>query len=492
MSKLPMAQNDLDIKVSVIIPIHNTRDYLGFCLDSILRQSLSEIEIICVDDGSTDGSADILASYAKQDDRIVVLTQQCKGAGPARNLGISYARGQFIDFVDSDDFLESDTLKLRYERAAETNADIVISGFKRYDAQRKELCRRIVFGWAVNALPCVFAPRQFADSLFTSFMPAPWNKFFRAEFITRHQLQFQSLARCNDVCFTMTALATADRLTVLDEAGYVYRDGRTGSAQNTSEQNPICVCRAYWALRDNLRIKGLYSQFRKSFCKATFSSCMATLALLKDFCKGKEFYNILHMKPFSDLFADKLHEKDFGEDVVDYRRYAVFSANEPFAKFLMVECESIRERIKQYVRTIDVRTEKLVGANQLIAAKDRRIDDLEARVKKWTHETVVRNQLIAAKDARIDDLERRVKKWTHETVVRNQLIVAKDARIDDLEARVKKWTHETVVRNQLIAAKDARIDEYIRHLAELQNSWAYRLGRMLTWPTRKLRSLIGG
>ena len=92
----------------------------------------------------------------------------------------------------------------------------------------------------------------------------------------------------------------------------------------------------------------------------------------------------------------------------------------------------------------------------------------------------------------VDDLERRVKLRTKEVVERNQLITAKDARIDDLENRIKLRTKEVVERSQLITAKDARIDEYVRQLADLRNSWAYRLGRMLTWPARKLRSLIGG
>ena len=81
---------------------------------------------------------------------------------------------------------------------------------------------------------------------------------------------------------------------------------------------------------------------------------------------------------------------------------------------------------------------------------------------------------------------------TKEVVERNQLITAKDARIDDLERRVKLRTKEVVERNQLIAAKDARIDGYVRQLADLRNSWAYRLGRMVTWPARKLRHVLGG
>ena len=194
-------------KVSIIIPVYNVEAYLRQCLDSVLNQTLRDIEIICVNDGSTDGSSDILASYASQDSRLVVVEQPRSGAGPARNLGMSRAKGQYLDFVDADDFLASDMLERRLACAEETQADIVISGFCRYDASGTALQRRTLFGWAVGKLPRVFAPDAFADSIFTTFQPAPWNKFFRAGFVAHHGLQFQSLPCCNDVCFTQTAMS---------------------------------------------------------------------------------------------------------------------------------------------------------------------------------------------------------------------------------------------------------------------------------------------
>lgn len=451
-------------RVSVIIPVYNVEKYLRRCLDSVVNQTLRDIEIICVDDGSTDGSSSILASYAMRDARVFVVEQPCSGAGPARNLGMSRAHGEYLDFVDADDFLAPDTLERRLACAEETRADIVISGFCRYDASGAVLQRRMAFGWAVDSLPRVFPPAAFADSIFTTFLPAPWNKFFRTDFVFRHGLQFQALPRCNDVCFTQTALAVAGRMTVLDESGYGYREGRPGSAQNTSVQDPTCVCQAYWKLRENLHQVGLYTCFRKSFCKAVFSSSVMTLGLLDESKIAENFYRVLHSQPYSELFEDRLSEDDFGIDAMDYRRYSVFCADTSFVAFLSAENAWLRAQIKRG----------------------------DSKLMERTKELVERNQLIAAKDRRIDDLERRVKLRTKEVVERNQLITAKDARIDDLENRIKLRTKEVVERSQLITAKDARIDEYVRQLADLRNSWAYRLGRMLTWPARKLRSLIGG
>ena len=93
-------------KVSVIIPVYNVEDYLRQCLDSVINQTLKDIEIICVDDGSTDKSLEILHEYEKKDSRITVLTQKNQYAGVARNVGMSVATGKYFVFLDSDDFFE--------------------------------------------------------------------------------------------------------------------------------------------------------------------------------------------------------------------------------------------------------------------------------------------------------------------------------------------------------------------------------------------------
>ena len=101
-----------EVKVSVIMPVYNVEKYLRQSLDSVLAQTLSEIEIICVDDGSTDGSYDILEEYAAKDQRITVLKQQNQYAGVARNHGLEKAGGKYVVFWDSDDFFEKNALQL--------------------------------------------------------------------------------------------------------------------------------------------------------------------------------------------------------------------------------------------------------------------------------------------------------------------------------------------------------------------------------------------
>ena len=130
-----VVQNKIDYepKVSVIIPVYNVELYLRICLESVLKQNLKEIEIICVDDGSTDKSLDILLEYAAKDNRITVLKQENLYAGVARNAGLAVARGEYLSFLDSDDFFEPDMHEEMYKKAKEDGSDVVVCGYWLYN-----------------------------------------------------------------------------------------------------------------------------------------------------------------------------------------------------------------------------------------------------------------------------------------------------------------------------------------------------------------------
>ena len=123
----------MNIKVSVIIPVYNVQDYLRECLDSILNQTLKELELICVDDGSTDKSLEILREYEKKDNRVIVLTQHNKGAGAARNKGLEIARGEYLSFLDSDDFFATGMLEESYRKCKKENAEVCVYQVVRYN-----------------------------------------------------------------------------------------------------------------------------------------------------------------------------------------------------------------------------------------------------------------------------------------------------------------------------------------------------------------------
>lgn len=118
-------------KVSIIVPVYNVEKYLKKCLNSLINQTLIDIEIICVNDGSTDNSEKILQQFAKQDSRVKILSQQNKGQSVARNVAIENATGDYLGFVDSDDWVDLDYFEKLYNRAKEFECDIACAGFKR-------------------------------------------------------------------------------------------------------------------------------------------------------------------------------------------------------------------------------------------------------------------------------------------------------------------------------------------------------------------------
>ncbi len=125
-------------KISVIIPIYNTEKHLRQCLDSIINQTLKEIEIICVNDESTDGSLDIVNEYAQKDERIKIINKKNNGAAAARNTGMDHAAGEYIGFVDSDDWIALDMYEKLYENAKSYNSDIVMCPLKVYNDSTNE------------------------------------------------------------------------------------------------------------------------------------------------------------------------------------------------------------------------------------------------------------------------------------------------------------------------------------------------------------------
>ena len=114
------------VKISVVIPVYNTQNYLNECIDSVLNQSFKDFEIICINDGSTDNSLSILSDYEVSDERIKVISQQNRGLGASRNEGLKLAQGEYVLFLDSDDYLTPDALEKLYNQAYANDLDLIL------------------------------------------------------------------------------------------------------------------------------------------------------------------------------------------------------------------------------------------------------------------------------------------------------------------------------------------------------------------------------
>ena len=255
-------------KVSIVIPVYNSDEYLEQCLDSVLGQTLQDVEVICVDDGSTDRSCEILERYANADERFRFLKQDHLFAGVARNKGLAEAQGEYVIFLDSDDFFHHEMLENMYVRAEETQADIVICGGQRFNTVTQKSVS--VPGWLqvdIIGDNTIFNRDDIPEEIFNVTNPAPWNKLFKRDFIESEHILFQDIHNANDVYFTEIALCMARRISFVNFSYVNYRVGSKLNLQSTRAKGPLCLFEAIEAVYDELQRRGLFSSLEKSFVR---------------------------------------------------------------------------------------------------------------------------------------------------------------------------------------------------------------------------------
>ena len=250
----------MSAKVSVIVPFYNVAPYLERCLGSLCSQSLGEVEIVCVDDGSEDGSLELAEAFARRDARVRVIRQSHAGAGPARNAGLDAATGEYVFFCDADDEAEPELLERLWARAEELSADVVLTG-RIFRCRHLGMRQAVRVSKALAAYPGVFSGLDFPTTLLVAGRTPLWDKLFRRSFVIGERIRFQDLPHSNDLYFAMTALATAGRIAVEDGAHYIHCPTRSGSLQNTKAKAPLAMLAAWDAISDGLCQRGLRSRY---------------------------------------------------------------------------------------------------------------------------------------------------------------------------------------------------------------------------------------
>lgn len=254
------------VKVSVIIPVYNVEKYLRECIDSILNQTLRDLELICVDDGSTDGSLEILHEYEKADSRVKVLTQHNMGAGAARNKGLAIATGEYLSFLDSDDFFASGLLEESYRRCQETRAEICIYQIMRYnDTTHETYFDKGSFRKENAPRKEVFSYKDMPEHILDSFQNWAWNKLISHDLVKRNGIKFQEIFRTNDLFFVASCMMLAERITLLEKKLVYYRIGIKNNCQSTNYRFPLDFLKAFYAVRQFLEERGMYAEVERSF-----------------------------------------------------------------------------------------------------------------------------------------------------------------------------------------------------------------------------------
>lgn len=250
-------------EISVIIPVFNVGKYIAECLESVLIQSFGDFEVIVVDDGSTDETPAIVDRYCKLDPRISSYSQDRQGAGVARNVGLSHARGEYLLFFDGDDIMLPDMLATLHARAAETNADITACRSTQFKNDDPTVITGEIHPGGEDTQP-VMSGSDYGDQLYRLFAGWPWDKLIKADFIKAHALEYQPLTSTNDAYFVFVALALAKSIALVPDSLVCHRFHDT-SIEATSHRTPHNAYIAYRATEERLLAEKVPDATMKSF-----------------------------------------------------------------------------------------------------------------------------------------------------------------------------------------------------------------------------------
>ncbi len=246
-----------DAKVSVIIPVYNTENYLDETLQSLENQSLNEIEIVCVNDGSTDSSLTILRNHAKMDSRIKIVDQKNRGVSVARNHGVKCAKGKYVIFADSDDLLPYYACEKAYECAEKYKADVVMLGNICFmDGEPIDLNS---FSYDENNID--FYTRTEDQNPYINLkveMTSVWNKIWKKSWLVDNDIWFkEGIARGEDGLFNIIAFSNVNSLVHDNNVFYCYRQNRPNSALTTANAKKIlqsAIPGAYELIKNRYRL----------------------------------------------------------------------------------------------------------------------------------------------------------------------------------------------------------------------------------------------
>ncbi|MCD7919243.1 MAG: glycosyltransferase [Clostridiales bacterium] len=421
------------IKVSVIMPVYNAERYLRQTLDSLLVRNETEFEVICVDDGSTDGSLDILREYEAKDFRVRVITQPNGGAGAARNNGMQYARGEYLSFLDADDFFEPDMLRLAYDRAHTLGTDITVFRCDQYfEATGEYAAARYTINDNLLPMEQPFAGTDIRQDIFKAFVGWAWDKVFRTDFVRENHLRFQEQRTTNDMLFVFSTIVKARRISTMN-AVLAHHRRDSGSLSVTREKSWDCFYHALCALRQQLKDWNLYDRFEQDFVNYSVHFALWNVTTLRG-----PSYHKLYEKLTAQWAGDlgiTAHEEDYFYHPGEYRkmRLLLSSTSEEFL------------------------FEELDAAKAQSAALQKEKDQLQGEV--------------AYLERRRDSLENRVELLRQES---------REQRADKKALRERNRSLQKELK--ALQAKNKAIKQ----------STIWKVGRVVTWLPRKLKRLLAG
>ena len=281
-------------KLSIIIPVFNIEKYISKCLESILNQSFQDFEIICVNDGSTDGSLDILQDFNSRDERIIIIDKANEGSGVARNAALEIACGDYVFFVDGDDWLEENSLEKMIEQAKKLDTDILIfGGLSCYEDKKQP------GGYSADKLPKkylnkIFSANDIKKDIF-KFPSTAWTKLYRREFLIKNDIKFQLIKVGQDQLPFFHSMITAERIALLPENLYCYRKNRKGAVTAVKKKKNFSPIYVFYGVEEVLKKLDKIDDYKGVFVKKYFKKATSWLGKFQDDLKAEYFEEYLKL-----------------------------------------------------------------------------------------------------------------------------------------------------------------------------------------------------
>lgn len=322
-----MKESRSDIAISIIIPIYNSENHLSETLDSLCRQSFNDWQAICVDDGSTDLSADIVRSFISKDHRFTLIEQKNAGPGPARNKGLSLTEGEYVTFLDSDDLLHPQALEYMHVEAERTGSDIAIADYLVFDESG---CNANLISYEPNKTEI------YTDSLpelledWKKFRGHVWGKLFSRRVLTK--LTFPALMSSEDTLFNIGAFIDAGKVIYIPKQLYNYRK-RAGSLTHSIDHH-----------KQTIDASLAISLFCIDKYKSGLLSESAMVKLIRMYGTNAMILHIVLMAGQSDLTqrvkADLIHEANRSISLID--KSTPFQCDIFSKKYFILYCLAVR------------------------------------------------------------------------------------------------------------------------------------------------------
>ena len=317
-------------KISIVIPVYNCEKFLERCLDSVVNQTLDDIEIICINDGSTDKSADILNEFKEKDERIYVFSQENMGPASARNKGIELAKGEYLIFIDSDDYVEPNMCEELYNQAENLGSDLVLFNATEHNLENEFRNR---FYFPENAFKEDYTEfsfdYNFNKKLVLNHFLVVWSKMFRLDLVKN--IKFPNLPIFEDVSFHVETMLLADRISYIPELFYHYMKLNVNSEQNlkAKTEKSLCIVDVFRYIYKILRENNFCSEFNINYLTFVFRESRGVLNRIDEeykeilFEELKVFYNSLKISygSIKELSGDLA---EFYYDIIRAETYCEF------------------------------------------------------------------------------------------------------------------------------------------------------------------------